>query len=59
MSYTPLEILQFYRFGVRQGLTVRDRINAYLDPETVMDQDLESLRQHYGIANAGAWDEAS
>jgi hypothetical protein len=27
-----------------------------IDPETVLDRDLESLRSEYGIQNAGAWD---
>lgn len=54
----PLQVCQFYLKGVQQGCTVRPKINAYLDPETVMDEDLESLRQAYGISNAGAWDDA-
>ncbi len=56
MTHSPLEIVRFYLMGVRQGLTVRQRIRADIDPATVMDQSLESLRQQYGIANAGAWD---
>lgn len=54
--YRPLEICRFYFAGVRQGRTVRRPINAYLDPAAVMDQELDALRQHYGIRNAGAWD---
>ena len=54
--YRPLEICRFYFAGVRQGRTVRRPINAYLDPAAVMDQELDTLRQHYGIRNAGAWD---
>lgn len=54
--YRPDEILRFYITGVRQGLTVRPAIDAYIDPATVLDQDLDLLRQQYGIANAGAWD---
>ncbi|EKQ71188.1 hypothetical protein OsccyDRAFT_0039 [Leptolyngbyaceae cyanobacterium JSC-12] len=52
----PLQVCQFYFKGVRQGLTVRKKINAYLDPQTMMTRDLEGLRQEYGIQNAGAWD---
>jgi hypothetical protein len=54
--YGPVDICRFYLAGLRQGRTVRHRINAYLDPEAVMDQELDTLRQHYGIHNAGAWD---
>lgn len=59
MTFGPLKILRCYLSGVRQGFTVRRRINAYLDPKRVLDQDLENLRQHYGIVNAGAWDNKS
>jgi hypothetical protein len=54
--YSPRDICHFYLAGIRQGRTVRQRINAYLDPAAVMDQDLDALRQRYGIRNAGAWD---
>ena len=54
--FPPLDILRFYFAGIRQGLTLRQPIDAYLDPDTVMDRDLECLRQTYGIRNAGAWD---
>lgn len=58
MQYRPIDILRFYLAGVRQGLSIRQPIDAYIDPETVMDEDIESLRQTYGIKNAGAWDAA-
>lgn len=57
-KYHPIEILRLYCAGIRQGFTVRPPINAYIDPDTVMDEALDSLRQTYGIKNAGAWDEA-
>ena len=56
MQYRPIDILRFYLVGVRQGLNIRQPIDAYIDPDTVMDQDLDSLRQTYEIQNAGAWD---
>ncbi|MGD1908454.1 MAG: hypothetical protein ACFB0C_21070 [Leptolyngbyaceae cyanobacterium] len=56
MNYGPLEILRFYWAGVRQGLRTRQPIDAYLNPATVMDQELTHLRHAYGIHNAGAWD---
>ena len=56
VTHGPIEIVHFYLVGVRQGLTVRKRIRADIDPTTVMNQPLEKLRQEYGIANAGAWD---
>lgn len=52
----PLQVCQFYWQGVCQGTTVRKQIDAYLNPETVMDRSLDSLREEYGIKNAGAWD---
>ncbi|MBF2025203.1 MAG: hypothetical protein IGS48_00340 [Oscillatoriales cyanobacterium C42_A2020_001] len=52
----PLQVCQLYLKGVQQGLTTRPKINAYLNPETVMDQDLDALRKIYNISNAGAWD---
>jgi hypothetical protein len=54
--YHPFQVCQLYWQGVRQGFTVQKKINAYIDPETVLDQELRSLRQEYGITNAGAWD---
>ncbi|SRR5579883_825010 len=54
--HNPVQVCQLYLKGVKQGLTVRQKINAYIDPATVLDRDLESLRLDYGIHNAGAWD---
>ncbi|MEM9003788.1 MAG: hypothetical protein AAGE59_09720 [Cyanobacteria bacterium P01_F01_bin.86] len=59
VRYSPLKLLRLYVAGVKQGLTVRPTIDAYIDLATVLDQDLETLRQTYGIANAGAWDSES
>lgn len=56
VRYEPLAIARFYVAGIRQGLTLHQPIDAYLDPETVLDRDLASLRATYGIQNAGAWD---
>lgn len=56
MTYRPLDICRFYLAGIRQGLSTHQPINAYLEPDTVLDQDLKTLRQQYGIHNAGAWD---
>lgn len=54
--FNPVQVCQLYIRGVRQGFTVRKKINAYIDPETVLDRNLESLREEYGIQNAGTWD---
>jgi ubiquinone biosynthesis protein Coq4 len=54
--FNPVQVCQLYIRGVRQGFTVRKKINAYIDPGTVLDRKLESLREEYGIQNAGAWD---
>lgn len=54
--YNPLQVCRFYWEGVRQGTTVHKKIDAYLNPETVMERDLQALREEYGIENAGAWD---
>lgn len=54
--YSPVQVCQLYLQGIRQGRTVRQKINAYIDPATVLDRELDSLRLEYGIANAGAWD---
>ncbi len=54
--YNPLQVWQFYWQGVAQGGTVRKKIDAYIDANTVMDRGLNSLRQEYGIQNAGTWD---
>lgn len=54
--HSPVQVCQLYRKGVKQGLALPKKINAAIDPETVLDRDLESLRSEYGIQNAGAWD---
>lgn len=54
--YNPLQVCHFYGRGVRQGLTVKKKINAYIDPQTVIDRLVQELRTEYGITNAGAWD---
>ncbi|TVQ19470.1 MAG: hypothetical protein EA367_11640 [Leptolyngbya sp. DLM2.Bin15] len=54
--YWPWHVCRYYRLGIQQGLRVRKKIDAYLDPELMMDRSLTSLRQDYGIRNAGAWD---
>jgi ubiquinone biosynthesis protein Coq4 len=54
--YNPLQVCRFYVKGVRQGCTVRTKIDAYIDPQSVLHQDLASLREEYGIHNAGTWD---
>ena len=56
MRYAPWDITRFYIAGIRQGLTVCQQIDAYIDPATVMDQALDRIRRTYGIENAGAWD---
>ena len=52
----PLQTCQLYWAGVRQGMTVRPKIDAFIDPQSVMDCELTVLRATYGIHNAGAWD---
>lgn len=54
--YNPLQVCQMYWQGVQQGFTVRQKIDAYINPETVMHVALADLRAAYGIHNAGAWD---
>jgi len=54
--YNPLHVCRLYWRGVKQGLSVHKQIDAYIDPATVMERSLRSLRQEYGIQNAGAWD---
>jgi ubiquinone biosynthesis protein Coq4 len=51
--YNPSQVCRFYWQGVCQGTTIRKSIDAYLDPETLMDRDLRSLREEYGIDKAG------
>lgn len=54
--HNPVQVCQLYLKGVKQGFTVCKKINAAINPEAVLDRDLESLRSEYGIQNAGAWD---
>jgi hypothetical protein len=54
--YDPAKVCQFYIEGIRQGLTVTKKIDAYIDPQNVLYRDLASLRMEYSIQNAGAWD---
>ncbi len=54
--YSPWAICSYYWQGVTQGLTVKKKINAYIDSQTVIDRPITELRNDYGIANAGAWD---
>ncbi|MBC7971637.1 MAG: hypothetical protein H7Z11_16185 [Verrucomicrobia bacterium] len=54
--HNPVQVCRLYLKGVKQGLTVHQKINAAIDPSTVLDRDLASLRSEYGIQNAGAWD---
>jgi len=54
--HTPLDVCRLYWRGVQQGFAVHKRIDAYIDPASVMERSLRSLRQEYGIQNAGAWD---
>ena len=54
--HNPVQVCRLYLKGVKQGFTVHKKIDAAIDPETVLDRDLESLRSDYGIHNAGAWD---
>jgi hypothetical protein len=56
INYSYRQIWRFYWEGVAQGRKVIKRINAYIDPETVMDREVRLLRFEYGIENAGAWD---
>jgi len=54
--HNPVQVCRLYLKGVQQGLTVHKKIDAAIDPSTVLDRDLASLRSEYGIHNAGAWD---
>ncbi|PZV09934.1 MAG: hypothetical protein DCF22_17645 [Leptolyngbya sp.] len=52
----PMQVCQLYGQGIRQGLTVGKKIDAYIQSDRVMGRSLKSLRDEYGIANRGAWD---
>ena len=54
--YNPLQVCRCYGRGVCQGFTVKQKINAYIDPQIVLNRPLQELRAEYGIVNAGAWD---
>lgn len=54
--YPSLQVCNYYWQGVKQGLTVKKKINAYIDAQTVLDRPLAELRNEYGITSAGAWD---
>ena len=51
--YTPVQVCQLYLHGAKQGLTVCQKIDAYIDPASVLDRTLESLRAEYGIEAYG------
>jgi hypothetical protein len=51
----PLQVCQLYYRGVRQGCMVKKKVDAYINPETVMDTGLDTLRSEYGIDNTGDW----
>jgi ubiquinone biosynthesis protein Coq4 len=54
--FNPVQVCQLYIRGVRQGFTVRKKVDAHINPKTVLSRELTSLREEYGIQNAGAWD---
>jgi len=54
----PMQVCQLYVQGIRQGLQVRKKIDASIQPDLVMGRSLDSLREEYGIVNGGAWDQA-
>jgi hypothetical protein len=54
--YNPLQVCHLYARGVAQGFHMSKKIDAYIDPATVITRSLRSLREEYGIQNAGAWD---
>lgn len=47
--FNPLQVCRLYLKGVRQGWTIAKKINAFMDPQQVMDRTIESLRLEYGI----------
>ncbi len=48
----PLQVCQLYYRGIQQGCTVKKKIDAYINPETLMDTRLDRLRCEYGIEDA-------
>ncbi|MGG6263197.1 hypothetical protein ACQ4M3_07945 [Leptolyngbya sp. AN03gr2] len=57
-AYIPPHLVCWYYIkGIRQGFTVRKKIDAYIDPNSVMHCTLDSLREEYGIRNTSYyWD---
>ena len=61
--HNPMQVCRLYLKGVQQGLTVHKKIDAAIDPATVLDRDVDSLRSEYGIqtqargieAEGGRW----
>jgi hypothetical protein len=49
----PLQVCQLYYRGIRQGCTVKKKVDAYINPETLMGTRLDTLRFEYGIEDAG------
>ena len=47
--YSPQRVWSLYFQGVAQGRSVLKKIDARLDPKTVMERSLRSLRAEYGI----------
>ncbi len=45
----PIQVCWLYGKGIWQGLTIAKKIDAYMDPEQVMDRTIASLRAEYGI----------
>lgn len=54
--YNPLQICRFYLAGLWEGLRYHRKIDGFINTEDLLDCSLRSLRQTYGITNAGAWD---
>lgn len=45
----PLQVCWLYGRGIRQGLTIAKKIDAFMDPKQVMERTVESLQVEYGI----------
>ncbi len=45
----PLQVCWLYGRGLRQGLTIAKKIDAFMDLQVVMERTIESLRMEYGI----------
>jgi ubiquinone biosynthesis protein Coq4 len=54
--YQPIKVCQFYIQGIWQGFSVSKKIDAYIDPQSILHRDLISLRSEFSIQNAGTWD---